>query len=182
MQRREVQRSTLRAKPSPSKHRATSNQRSFRPKWRPAFSCVPFLGTRRHAAEESLSRFCLSKVFASGYFEHSRSLDRLAILTLSECLRGWPLLSQKCEEVLVNQAAILRMADISVEEYRRFTPAERRRKLRKALGDSPVARSFVKRLTPEFYDDVYGTTRPASARSASTEACRFPCPTSRRPR
>jgi hypothetical protein len=29
---------------------ATSTPQSSRPKWRPAFSCVPFLGTRRHAA------------------------------------------------------------------------------------------------------------------------------------
>ena len=29
---------------------------SSRPKWRPAFPCVPFLGTRRHAAEGSLPR------------------------------------------------------------------------------------------------------------------------------
>ena len=33
---------------------APSTSPSFRTKWRPAFFCVPFLGTRRHAVEESL--------------------------------------------------------------------------------------------------------------------------------
>lgn len=73
----------------------------------------------------------------------------------------------------MNEAAVLRMADISVEECRRFTPAERRRKLRKALGDSAEARSFVKRLMPEFYDDVYGATQAASARSAGARSSRL---------
>jgi hypothetical protein len=75
--------------------------------------------------------------------------------------------------VLVNEAAILRMANISVEEYRRFTPVERRRKLRKALGDSAEAREFVKRLMPEFYDDVYGPTQGACARSAGARSVRL---------
>jgi hypothetical protein len=64
------------------------------------------------------------------------------------------------------------MANISVEGDRRFTPAERRRKLRKALGDSAEARSFVKRLMPEFYDDVYGAAQAASARSAGARGAR----------
>ncbi len=115
----------------------------------------------------------LNKVFACGYFAYSRSLDSLAILACSKRLCRWFLLSQGLEEVLVNQAAILRMADISVEEYKKFKPAERRRKLRKALGDSAEARSFVKRLMPEFYDDVYGATRPASARSAGAHSARL---------
>jgi len=71
----------------------------------------------------------------------------------------------------VNEAAILKMADITLKEYRRLTPAERRRKLRKALGDSERARSFVRRLMPEFYDEIYGAT--ASARSVAARSGRL---------
>lgn len=71
----------------------------------------------------------------------------------------------------MNEAAILKMTGITVEDYKKLTPAERRRKIRKALGDSAEARSFVRRLMPEFYDDVYGTK--ASARSAVARSGRL---------
>jgi len=71
----------------------------------------------------------------------------------------------------MNEAAILKMTDITVEEYKNLTRAERRRKIRKALGDSAEARSFVQRLMPEFYEDVYGSK--ASARSAVARSGRL---------
>ena len=51
------------------------------------------------------------------------------------------------------------MAGITAKEYKGLTPQERRRKLREVLGDSREARSFMRRLMPEFYDEVYGTTQ-----------------------
>jgi len=71
----------------------------------------------------------------------------------------------------MNEAALLKMAKITVKEYKKLTPAERRRKIRKTLGDSSEARSFVRRLMPEFYEDVYGAT--ASARCAVARSGRL---------
>lgn len=63
---------------------------------------------------------------------------------------------------------ILKMARWAAKEYAGYSPAARGRKIRQTLGDSRSARSFVKRLMPEFYEDVYGTpTSSASGHSVS---------------
>jgi hypothetical protein len=64
----------------------------------------------------------------------------------------------------IEEKAILRMAESMAREYAKCSPAERGRKIRKALGDSEDARSFIKRLLPQFYEEAYGG---ASASAAS---------------
>ncbi len=60
------------------------------------------------------------------------------------------------------------MADWVSKEYATYKPKERRKKIRKVLGNGKSARSFVKRLMPELYDEVYGQTNSsASADSVS---------------
>jgi hypothetical protein len=52
--------------------------------------------------------------------------------------------------------SVRKMAKWMAEDYARYSPVERGRKIRKALGDSASARSFVRRLLPQFYEDAYG--------------------------
>ncbi len=62
-----------------------------------------------------------------------------------------------------------KMADWVRKEYATYEPKERERKIRKVLGNGKSARSFVKRLMPELYDDVCGQTNSsATADSVST--------------
>ncbi len=69
-----------------------------------------------------------------------------------------------------------KMADWVRKEYAAYEPKERRRKIRKVLGNGKSARSFVKRLMPELYDEVYGQTNSSatadsvSARTSSLHA------------
>lgn len=64
---------------------------------------------------------------------------------------------------------VVKMARWAAKEYGGYSPAERRRKIRKVLGDSRSARSFLRRHMREFYEEVYGApTTSASGRSEST--------------
>jgi len=49
----------------------------------------------------------------------------------------------------------LKMAREVMTEYEQYSPAERARRIRQVLGDSRSARSFVSRLFPDFYAEVY---------------------------
>lgn len=62
-----------------------------------------------------------------------------------------------------------RMARWLAKEYADYSPAERGRRIRKALGDSAAARSFVQRLLPEFYEDAYGEANSVGGRSVSDQ-------------
>lgn len=63
---------------------------------------------------------------------------------------------------------VRKMAEWLNKEYSTLDPKERRRKVRKVLGDNKSARSFVKRLMPESYDDIYGQPKAgASSNSVS---------------
>ena len=62
----------------------------------------------------------------------------------------------------------LKMAGELLKEFEQYSPPERARRIRQVLGDSRSARSFVRRLLPDFYDEVYGeATAAASGRSES---------------
>lgn len=63
-----------------------------------------------------------------------------------------------------------RMADWMALEYANISSSERRAKIIEAIGDSPASRSFLKRLLPQFYDDVYGEAKPSEAFSHSVSA------------
>lgn len=58
---------------------------------------------------------------------------------------------------------VLKMAGWMKREYAAYSPAERGRRIRKALGDSKSARSFVRRMMPEFYEDAYGVSIPSAS-------------------
>ncbi|MGH9779051.1 MAG: hypothetical protein ACRD5I_11630 [Candidatus Acidiferrales bacterium] len=49
----------------------------------------------------------------------------------------------------------MKMATWLAKEYADYSPAERGRRIRKAIGESAAARSFVLRLLPEYYEDAY---------------------------
>ncbi len=74
---------------------------------------------------------------------------------------------------------IQKVADWVRKEYATYEPKERRKKIRKVLGNGKSARSFVKRLMPELYDEVYGQTN--SSASADSVSARTP-PLHARPR
>ena len=61
----------------------------------------------------------------------------------------------------------LKMARWLAREYADYSPAERGRRIRKALGESAAARSFVQRLLPEYYEDAYGDSTSEDGRSVS---------------
>jgi hypothetical protein len=79
---------------------------------------------------------------------------------------------KKNSRMSVEDKSVLQMAEWMAREYAKYSPAERGRKIRKALGDSASARSFVRRLLPQFYNDVYGdaTSSEASDHSESAHA------------
>ena len=74
---------------------------------------------------------------------------------------------------------IQKVADWVRKEYATYEPKERRRKFRKVLSNGKSARSFVKRLMPELYDEVCGQTN--SSASADSVSARTP-PLHARPR
>ncbi len=67
---------------------------------------------------------------------------------------------------------IEKMADWVRKEYATYEPKERERKIRKVLGNGKSARSFVKRLMPELYDEVYGQAN--SSASVDSVSARIP--------
>lgn len=64
----------------------------------------------------------------------------------------------------------LKVAEWLAKEYSQYSPAARGRKIRETLGDSKAARSFVRRMLPDYYEDAYGEsgTAMASDRSAAS--------------
>ncbi len=64
----------------------------------------------------------------------------------------------------------LKMARWMAREYAQYSPAERGRKIRRALGNSASARSFVRRLMPQFYNDAYGEASTLGAFGYSVSA------------
>ena len=71
---------------------------------------------------------------------------------------------------LRNDKSVLEMAKWMAREYAKYSPAERARKIRRALGDSESARSFVRRLLPQFYEETYGRAKPSVAGDDSVSA------------
>jgi len=56
-----------------------------------------------------------------------------------------------------NKKNTLKVAQWLAKEYAGYSPAARGRKIRETLGDSKAARSFVRRLLPDYYEDAYGS-------------------------
>lgn len=66
-----------------------------------------------------------------------------------------------------NKKNTLKVAQWLAREYADYSPAARGRKIRETLGDSKAARTFVRRLLPEFYEDAYGESNAATASGRS---------------
>ena len=56
-----------------------------------------------------------------------------------------------------NKKNTLKVARWLAKEYAGYSPAARGRKIRETLGDSKAARSFVRRMLPDCYEDAYGS-------------------------
>ena len=61
----------------------------------------------------------------------------------------------------------LKVAQWLAKEYGGYSPATRGRKIREMLGDSKAARSFVRRLLPDYYEDAYGSAALTTSGASS---------------
>ena len=70
-----------------------------------------------------------------------------------------------------NKKNTLKVARWLAKEYAGYSPAARGRKIRETLGDSKAARSFVRRMLPDCYEDAYGSAAlTASGESSAATA------------